>query len=310
MGFADYNWQSSNDVFEQAARSGRTGVLNYFPLVVYAQKMGIAGHELLRRLGTHGIQTPVRFRSELTESDSYRKYAGTYDDPNTPGAIIGTKRLHDPETDFGVPEGPTEIAQWLTAFDTHTGKALLHKTPWDLFADFYDRITPRDDELWVTMGRSNEIWQSYFDDSRRPYIMQRWPELGLEIHPDDAAARGIESGDWVRVENDDVLVQTSGFIGVEDDDFSFTSLMEQGAIRIGHGAFEAVALVTPAVRKGVVWTNALNTKQPVNSVVHRVPDPITNRYRFKLGKGRITRIGESQFKHDFTRMSLKRRDIV
>jgi arsenite oxidase large subunit len=33
MGFKDYDWKDSNDVFEQAARSGRKGILNYHPLV-------------------------------------------------------------------------------------------------------------------------------------------------------------------------------------------------------------------------------------------------------------------------------------
>ena len=36
-----YNWQSSNDVFEEAARFGRGGVLNYQPLVVKAKEMGL-----------------------------------------------------------------------------------------------------------------------------------------------------------------------------------------------------------------------------------------------------------------------------
>ena len=310
MGFKDYDWLSSNDVFEQAARSGRKGMLNYHPLVVYAQQMGTKGHELLRRLGTTGIQTPVRFREELTEPQAYRDYAGHFSDPNVRGAIIGTKRLHDPQTDFGDPTGPTVLSKWLSAFNSHVGKGLLHKTPWEEFADFYDRITPQPGELWVTMGRLNEIWQTYFDDDRRPYIQNRWPAQVVEIHPDDAAPLGIESGDAVKITNDDVLVQTGGFVGVAGDDLSYTGLERAGLIRVGRGEFEAVAIVTPAIRKGVLWTNALHPGSPANSVVHRVPDPITNRYRFKLGKGRITRIGESEYKHDFTRMSLTRRDIV
>ena len=96
MGFKDYDWKDSNDVFEQAARYGRKGILNYHPLVDYAQKMGVTGHELLRRLGTTGIHTPVRWRSKLTEPQEYRDYAGHYDDPATAGAIVGTQRLHDP----------------------------------------------------------------------------------------------------------------------------------------------------------------------------------------------------------------------
>lgn len=141
-------------------------------------------------------------------------------------------------------------------------------------------------------------------------IRQRWPENWLEIHPDDAKARGIESGDRVRVESDDVLVQTGGWVGVEEDDFSYTGLEKAGHLRIGKGAFEAVAVVTEAVRPGLVWTNFLHTGSPANSLVPRVPDPITNRYRFKLGEGRVCKIGESGYKTAFDKMSFVPRTIV
>ncbi|MEM7317378.1 MAG: molybdopterin-dependent oxidoreductase, partial [Planctomycetota bacterium] len=140
MGFSDYDWKDSNDVFEQAARFGRKGILNYHPLVYYADKCGKRGHDLLREMGTHGIQTPIRSREQLTEPQEYRDYVGYYDDPDVTGAIIGTKRLHDHDMDFGVPEGPTVHMKWMHAFSSHSGKALLHKTPWDLFGDFYERI--------------------------------------------------------------------------------------------------------------------------------------------------------------------------
>lgn len=310
MGFKDYDWKDSNDVFEQAARFGRKGVLNYHPLVTYAGQLGLKGHELLRRLGTTGIQTPVRWRTQLTESAAYREYAGFFDDAAARGAIIGTKRLHDHNVDFGNPEGPTVHMKWMAAFASHSGKGLLHKTPWQEFSDFYDRITPRGDELWVTSGRINEIWQTNFDGKHVPYLVNRWPKQFIEIHPDDAASRGIESGDVVRIHNDDVLIQTGGFIGTADNNLSLKDLEKAGLIRIGSGTFEAVAIVTSAIRRGVTFTNALNTASPSNSVVHRVPDPITNRYRFKLGKGRITKIGESPEKHELTRMSFRPRDII
>ncbi len=310
MGFADYDWNDSNDVFEQAARSGRKNILNYHPLVVYAQQMGVTGHELLRRFGTHGIQTPVRYRSKFTEPQEYLDYAGHYSDPQVLGGIVGTKRLHDVNLDMGDPEGPTVHMKWLTAFNSHSGKGVLHKTPWSEFSDFYERITPRGDELWLTSGRINEIWQSYFDARRTPYINERWPEQAVEIHPDDAAARGIESGDRVAIENDDVLIQTGGFVGVAGDDHTFTGLERAGNIRVGHGRFEAIAIVTDNVRPGVLWTNALVPDSPANSVVHRVPDPITNRYRFKLGKGKIRKIGESPYKNDFSGMSFAPRTVM
>lgn len=312
MGFKDFDWKDSNDVFEKAARSGRGGVLNYHPLVHYAQKIGKRGHELLRELGTHGIQTPVRFQSKATESQEYLDYAGYYKSTKTKGLIVGTKRLHDSTLDPGVPEGPTVHKKWLTAFNSQSGKGLLHKSPWELFADFYDRIKPREGEFWVDNGRMNENWQSLFDDLRRPYIMKRWPESWVEIHPDDAARLGIESGDRVVLENDDVLIQTGGFVGVDGDDLSFTKLQEKGHIRIGSGLCEGIAMITDAVRPGLVFTN-FNDPRPrasSNSLVHRVPDPITNKYRFKLGKGRLRKIGESPYKHSFEQMSFAPRTIM
>jgi arsenite oxidase large subunit len=200
--------------------------------------------------------------------------------------------------------------KWMSAFASHSGKAVLHKTPWDLFADFYERITPKGDELWVTSGRVNEIWQSMFDDSRKEYIKQRWPAQWVEIHPQDAERLGIESGDEVQITNDDVLIQQSGFIAVHADDASYTNLQKNGHIRIGRGEMKGVAIVTDAVRPGVVWTNALMPGAPANSLVHRVPDPITNRYRFKLGKGKIKKIGQSPFKSDLTKMSFAPRTVI
>ncbi len=47
-----------------------------------------------------------------------------------------------------------------------------------------------------------------------------------------------------------------------------------------------------------------------NSLVHRVPDPITNRYRFKLGKGKIRKTGESPYKSSFKAISFKPRTII
>ena len=310
MGFQGYAWKDSNEIFEEAARFGRKGVLNYHPLVVYAKRLGKRGHELLRELGTHGIQTPVRYRREFTESQEYLNYAGYFHSPEVAGGIVGTKRLHDLDTDFGSPEGPTVHEKWLTAFNSHSGKALLFKAPWELFADYYARIQPREGEFWVTSGRINEIWQSAFDDVRKPYIRQRWPEQWVEIHPADAGRLGIESGDRVRIESDDVLIQTGGFTGVEGEDYSYTKLEEKGLIRRGKGSCEGVAMLTEAVLPGMLWAYALITEAPVNSLVHRVPDPITNRYRFKLGKGRLRKIGESPYKHSFDQMSFAPRTMA
>jgi arsenite oxidase large subunit len=289
MGFEGFDWKNSNEVFEESARFGRGGVLNYHPLVVKAKREGKRAHDLLREYGTEGIQTPIRLEA---------------------GKLVGTKRLHDSTLRLGPPEGPTTHPKWLTSFDTHTGKAILLRSYWEDFQDFFDAVSPRGDELWVTNGRINELWQTVFDDLRRPYIMQRWPYQFLEIHPEDAKARRIESGDLLAIENDNVLVQTGGYLGVEDNELSFTELQKAGHIKSTTGSFNAVAIVTDAVRKGVAWAYFGFTGNPPNAVVPRVPDPVTNRYRFKLGKGRITKIGESPYKRSFTAMSFAPRTIM
>ncbi|MCP5094932.1 MAG: arsenate reductase (azurin) large subunit [Chloroflexi bacterium] len=290
MGFKGYDWEDDNQVFEEAARFSRGGHRDYFVMAWLAKQEGKKGHEKLRELGTTGIQTPIRWED---------------------GKMVGTVRLHDSTLNTDSPEHPTMPHKWLTHFKSQSGKAILNKSPWELFEDFFERIKPDADkgEFWLTTGRINEIWQSAFDDLRKPYIRDRFPECVVEIHPDDAAGYGIESGDYVRLWSDDILVQTGGLVKVKGDDLSFTALEEQGLIRQGRGEITAVAMVTPDVKQGVFFTYFLYPSNPANSLVHRVPDPITNRYRFKLGKAQIEKTGESPYKNSFTQMTFKRRTV-
>ena len=290
MGFDGFDWEDSNDVFEEAARFTRGSRKDYYPLVWLAKRQGKKGHELLREYGTTGIQGPIRYED---------------------GKLVGTKRLHDPTLNLGTPQGPTIHSKSLTAFNTQSGKANFIKSPWWLFADFFEHVKPKDDELWIINGRINEIWQSGFDDvERRPYITQRWPVNFIEIHPDDASVRGIESGDTIVAESDRVPVQTGGFIAQEVEDLTFSGLLAAGHIEYAEASVSAVAVVTSAVRKGVSFMYFLDPNQPANALVPRVPDPISNNYRFKLGVGRLKKIGESLYKTSFESMSFGPRTIV
>ncbi|MBI4329936.1 MAG: hypothetical protein HY673_01485, partial [Chloroflexi bacterium] len=56
--------------------------------------------------------------------------------------------------------------------------------------------------------------------------------------------------------------------------------------------------------------NFLHLGSPAISLGHRVPDPMTNRYRFKLAKGRVRKIGESPYKKSLTTMTFVSRNIV
>ena len=61
-----------------------------------------------------------------------------------------------------------------------------------------------------------------------------------------------------------------------------------------------MAIVTDAVPPGVTFMYFLWPGSPANSLVHNVPDPISNAPRYKLGKGRIRKIGETPAKKSLT----------
>ncbi len=287
MGFEGFDWDNSNDVLEEGARFSRGSRKDFFMVKVAAQKEGKTLHQKLGEFGTDGIQGPVMMMDD--------------------GSLVGTKRLHDttrklPETG---PAAGNVFNKKLTHFNTQTGKCNLQKSPWSLFSDYWEWMKPKGDELWATSGRINERWQSGYDDRRRPYIVQRWPENWVEIHPDDAAKRGIENGDYVMLYSDRIPVQTDTIIGIEGDDFTFTKLMENGHIKLEKAAITAVAIVTPALKKGVMYMDFLHTAQPANALSGRVVDWISGNYNFKMGISKVKKIGVSPYKTNF-----RRRDIA
>ncbi len=85
MGFKGFDWKDSNEIFEESARFSRGDVLNYYPLVAKAKRQGRRAHDLLRELGTQGIQTPIRQVGDR---------------------LVGTTRLHDSTVELGPPKGP------------------------------------------------------------------------------------------------------------------------------------------------------------------------------------------------------------
>ena len=292
MGFGDkFAWKNGNDVFEEAARYSRGSPYDYYELVEQARRGRVTGHEYLRRLGGDGIQTPV------------------WRQGNT---IAGTVRLHDPLTRQGDPGAFRN--KLLNAFNTHSGKAVLLKTPWNFpgWSEFYAAAQPRleKQELWITNGRINEVWQSGFDDLRKPYTAARGLPQILFMNPEDARRRGIESGDRVRVSNDTVYVQTGMPLGVTEHEMNFNGLLAAGHIRVTQGSFEAVAMLDPGMRPGVAKAGFNARGSHANAVSHAVPDPMTNNYRYKLGRGRVERLEAAAEKTDLMGPSLKPRGLA
>ena len=296
MGFKGYDWKNSNEVAEEASRFSRGGRKAFHMVKVAAHAEGKTLHQKMGEMGTTGIQGP------------------TYYDYNTK-QLTGTKRLHDTAlAQSGEPmaQAANMVNKKRTHFNSQTGKCNLQKFPWDLFSDFWEFQKPRPGtgELWLTNGRINELWQSGYDDKRRDYINQRWPENFMEIHPDDARERGIESGDYVMMFSDRVPSQMETILGVHGNDFQFSTLLKKGFIELSKGAVTGVAMVTPAIKKGVLYTSFLDTRQPSNAIMPRVVDQISGNYIYKLGVARVKKIGESPYKREFRSMSFAPRTIT
>jgi arsenite oxidase large subunit len=249
MGYSGYDWKDSNDVFEEAITKSKGGAYDATAVVELAKRQGKRTHDLLRELSTTGVQLPARIEGDK---------------------LVGTDRLHDQT--FPVDKEANRIVK---RFNTASGKALLMKGDWRTVKPVRERFAPKEGELWVTNGRINELWQTMYDDLRKPYVKRRYPSNFLFINPADATSRGIESGDLVSVENDlvvNILGETT------------------------KGALSLVAYVTDEVAPSVAYTYSFYPGQNANTVVPAITDPVTGVYNYKLGKGRVTKIGETPLK--------------
>lgn len=238
MGYEGFEWNNTAEIFEEAAPRSSGGRRDFAPLVEKAQADGVTGHDLLRSFGTTGVQTPLSLEG---------------------GELVETVRQHEN-----------------MSFKSDSGKCNFTFADWDAVLE-RNRILGPDtskDEVWVLNGRVNAVWNNMFDHSRRQNSVERWPSNFLEIHPDDAAARGIVNGDLLSIESDGILDQ----IG-----------------RKTSGSFTAVAYLSDIVPPGVTFTYFLFPGAPANTVVSADTSlqPLSLRYNFKLGKGSISNLGPS-----------------
>ena len=98
--------------------------------------------------------------------------------------------------------------------------------------------------------------------------------------------------------------------GVHGSDFNFAELLKNGWIKLDKGAVTAVAIVTPATKKGCLYSYFIIADQPSNVLQGRVPDQISGNYNYKMGNAKIKKIGESKYKRDFRTMSFAPRNVV
>ncbi|MDK1017712.1 MAG: molybdopterin dinucleotide binding domain-containing protein, partial [Actinomycetota bacterium] len=238
MGFEGFDWQDTNEIFEEAAPKSSGGRRNFAALVEKAQADGVRGHDLLATYGTQGLQTPLKLEG---------------------GELVETVRLHSD-----------------LEFKTDSGKANFVFADWDAVKERNEILGPKGDEVWVLNGRVNALWNNLSDSTRREISKERWPDNFIEINPSDATAWGLESGDQVAIESDNVLDPVGKKV---------------------HGRFEAVVYVSDIVPTGITFTYFLAPGNPANAVTSGDTSlqPLNLRNNFKLGKGTITKIGRSEF---------------
>jgi arsenite oxidase large subunit len=171
------------------------------------------------------------------------------------GELVGTIRLH---ADL--------------KFKSDSGKANFVFPDWESVAVRNQAVGPQDGEVWVLNGRVNSLWNNMSDFTRRRIATERWPSNFLEINPEDATSWDVVSGDLVSVESDNVLDQLGNRTT---------------------GSFTAAAYVSDIVPPGVTFTYFLFPGSPANSVTSADSSlqPLNRRYNFKLGKGRVQKIG-------------------
>ncbi|WP_200531701.1 arsenate reductase (azurin) large subunit [Halorubrum sp. LN27] len=210
------------------------------------------------------------------------------------GEVQGTPRIH-------APDGEREVMDH--RFHTSTGEAILQRVDWDrvvdpdegtTIGDVYERLSPGEDEIWVTNGRLQHLWQNMYTHQRLEYVQKRFPQNVLQLHPNDAAERGIEAGDLVEIVNDDVFN-----INGENTEGSFTA--------VAYVVDEDDAAQGQPVSEGLAYTYWLYPDQVNNDVNPAYLDPANPNPGYKYGKGEIRRLGESEVKGE---MSFKPMNIA
>lgn len=178
--------------------------------------------------------------------------------PTTYGmlATLGTNGVQTPVKNLqnGMPVGTTRLYE-----DSKQFKFIPAKWP-----GFPPQIQKLMDDsrypFWVNNGRSNQGWQTLYDDARKPYVIGREPLPHVEIHPEDAARLKVSNGDLVQLFNP-------------------------------YGAVQAMAVIVETNRPGHVFMLFEHPRGWLNSLTTDYVDPDTTIPYYKGTKAGIRKIG-------------------
>ncbi|MGA0560283.1 molybdopterin-dependent oxidoreductase [Larkinella sp. VNQ87] len=175
MGFGEsFNYTKPSEVYQEYTR------------ITAGTNVDVTGvsYELLQKYRT--IQWP--FSKKEISNIEYRI-------PNTEGKIAGAEN-REPYTENHKPEPGTKRLFTDHRFYTANGRAQIHAVPDGNASE------PTDDDfpLVLTTGRIRDQWHTMTKTGRVAKLGQHSPQPFLQIHPQDAAPRGIRDGQLVVVQ--------------------------------------------------------------------------------------------------------------
>ncbi len=157
--------------------------------------------------------------------------------------------------------------QWPVPEKDHPGTPRLHETEFKNGRGLFKIIGYRDpaevisDEfpVWLTTGRRLQAYHTRTQTGRSAGIEYLLPEESLEVHPDDAAAWGLENGSMARMSS-------------------------------ARGSIEIPIKVTDQSPKGTVFTSFSFANVPVNILTGSGYDPVTETAELKVCPVRVESI--------------------
>ncbi len=198
-----FGWQTSSQVADKMAQqSNRQSMLG--DLVTYGRARGIADQEgvVHRVLGKKRDGEP---------QDGLAPHLG-YDDSNRP---LYTVPKAAQESGKGIANNgvllPVRHVRDASAVDRLEGTLSVHrqgdlyfvKAPWEEIEPFFIDNLPRGNELFITNGRFNHLWNNLFHHLRNDYVNERYPEdlpgTIVEVNPIWAREQGIVNGQIVEI---------------------------------------------------------------------------------------------------------------
>ncbi|MXV63177.1 formate dehydrogenase subunit alpha [Natronorubrum sp. JWXQ-INN-674] len=140
-------------------------------------------------------------------------------------------------------------------FDTNDGRGVIRGVRHTEPAEGPDEEYP----LVLTTARLEEHYNTGTMSTRSPTLRRRTPENFVDIHPEDAADRGIEDGDYVR-------------------------------LRSRRGEIVLKASVTEDIKAGSVWTTPHFSDARANTITNDVLDPLAKIPEYKAAAAAVERV--------------------